>query len=201
MKKGIMAAACSLLALALLSGCHAKGRPAMYLETARLTEKEENLAELLGAGHGIFDFRVDGENATVSINVYRLGEDEKWTSVLRGGGCATEKKGRIALQFDRFEEGASIGIQSGGNTSIERYDSHGAPAQGERACFTTEMSGRCEIAYGQEIPLALQIEATGDGVCGDLAWFETPERFAREGVESVYIVTATFAAKDTEREE
>ncbi|MDO5378706.1 MAG: hypothetical protein Q4G52_10265 [Clostridia bacterium] len=194
--KRAMLLAAAAFALALLAGCHGlEAKPAMFIETAKLSEKEERLAELLGAKQGLYDFLVDDAVDHMSVNVYRLSAEGQWERYSGGGIFAISKSGRLAIQFERLENGITVGIQSDGETGRSSY--HLAEAKEETppemARITTSLSGVCEIVYEQEVPIALQIETAQDAVSGDLSWFETPERFVQEGIESVYVVTVTFS--------
>lgn len=86
----------------------------MYIEPAKLTEKEEKIAALLGGNtqQKIYDFVLDETVQSIQVNTYRL-IDGEWKLETGGGGQTfSDSTGRIALSFERLDEGIRIAIQS-----------------------------------------------------------------------------------------
>ena len=187
-----------------LTGCagrvEKKDDNKLYIEPAQLTEEEENIAELLGAGDKfeIYDFVLDDTVQCIQVNTYRLANGE-WKLVSGGGGRAfTDKKGRIALEFEKLAKGLGVTIQSentGGGESykaeleeeLEQLESYG----------TSRLSEKTEIVYEEEIPLIMQVMTSKNSchVYQVEEGFYNPERYEELGYEAVYAVTIRFSQK------
>ena len=78
--------------LALLAGCSAEAAPSMYIEPAKLDEKEEAVAKLLGADtdQHLFDVVLDGTARKVSVCTYEL-VDGAWELRSGGGGMSLKE--------------------------------------------------------------------------------------------------------------
>lgn len=188
-----------LTLLALLAGCSAEAAPAMYIQPAELNEEEEAVAKLLGADtdQHLFDVVLDGTAKTVSVNTYVL-EDGQWQLVTGGGGMALkegEKKGRMAFGFEDLRGECREALQFGKDFTAVKYgspDDLDDPEGMGRA--TALLSGRTEIVYEQEIPLAIQINTTKNEVRSyDTEYFFQPEEYEKYGYEHVYALTVTFS--------
>ena len=97
----------------------------MYIEPAQLTEEEEKIAALLGLNtqQQIYDFVLDETVQSIQVNTYRL-IDGEWKLETGGGGQAfSDATGRIALSFERLDEGIRIAIQSEHSGGSTEYDS------------------------------------------------------------------------------
>ena len=108
-------------------GCSDTGKTAekMYIEPAQLTEEEEKIAALLGLNtqQKIYDFVLDETVQSIQVNTYRL-MDGKWKLETGGGGQAfSDAVGRIALSFERLDEGIRIAIQSEHTDGSTEYNS------------------------------------------------------------------------------
>ena len=188
-----------LLLMALLAGCSAEAAPAMYIQPAELNEEEEAIAELLGADtdQHLFDVVLDGTAKTVSVNTYVL-EDGKWELVTGGGGMALkegEKKGRMAFGFEDLRGEYREAVQFGKDFTAVKYGSPEEIDDPEGMGRTTSfLSNRTEIVYGQEIPLAIQINTTKNEVISYFTdYFFRPEEYEKLGYEHVYALTVTFS--------
>lgn len=188
----------TLLAL-VLSGCTAEAAPEMYVEPAQLSEEEEAVAKLLGADtdQHLFDVVLDGTAKTVSVNTYVL-EDGKWELLSGGGGMALKegvKEGRMAFGFEDLRGEYREAVQFGKDFTAVKYgspDDLDDPEGMGRA--TALLSGRTEIVYEQEIPLAIQINTTKNEVRSyDTEYFFQPEEYEKYGYEHVYALTVTFS--------
>lgn len=188
-----------LVLLALLAGCSAEAAPAMYIEPAQLDEKEEAVATLLGADtdQHLFDVALDGTAKTVSVNTYLL-EDGRWELVTGGGGMALkegEKKGRMAFGFEDLRGEYREAVQFGKDFTAVKYGSSEEIDAPEGMGRTTSfLSNRTEIVYGQEIPLAIQINTTKNQVLSyNPEYFFQPEEYEKLGYEHVYALTVMFS--------
>ena len=185
-----------LLALSLpLLGC-GQAAPVMYIEPARLTKVEEDIAQLLGTDTAtpIYDFKLDNAVQSLSINAYEL-VDGQWDLFYGGGGRAfSDTEGRLALEFDTIRDGLREAIQSetvSGSSSFESSEPLGLPSGFHRA--TTKLDQRQEIVYGQEIPLAVQILTGKNEVRSfEPSYFHHPEKYEQYDYEHVYAITVTF---------
>lgn len=189
--------------LALLAGCSAEAAPAMYIEPAELDEKEEAVAKLLGADtdQHLFDVVLDGTAKKVSVCIYEL-VDGKWALRSGGGGLAIndieedDTTLRMAFGFDDLRGKFRQAIQfSNGDFSAVTHTPPEEPETEEGMGRTTSyLSNRTEIVYGQEIPLAIQINTTKNEVVSYFTeYFFQPEEYEKFGYEHVYALTVTFS--------
>ena len=117
----------SIVGMLSMVGClnTAKTAEKIYIEPAQLTEEEEKIATLLGLNtqQPIYDFVLDETVQSIQVNTYRLISGE-WKLETGGGGQAfSDTTGRIALSFDRLDEGIRIAIQSEHSSGSTEYDS------------------------------------------------------------------------------
>lgn len=186
----------ALLAL-VLCGCTAQAAPEMYIQPAELNEEEEAVAKLLGADTDqyLFDVVLDGTAKKVTVNTYVLADGE-WELVTGGGGMALKegvKQGRMAFGFEDLRGECREALQFGKDFTAVKY----GPSEeyndtlGRAISF---LSDRTEIVYGQEIPLAIQIN-TGLNkiVTYDPEYFFQPEAYEEQNYEHVYALTVTFS--------
>lgn len=186
----------ALLAL-ILCGCTAQAAPEMYIQPAELNEEEEAVAKLLGADtdQHLFDVVLDETAKKVTVNTYVL-EDGEWELVTGGGGMALKegvKQGRMAFGFEDLRGECREALQFGKDFTAVKY----GPSEeyddtlGRAISF---LSVRTEIVYGQEIPLAIQIN-TGLNkiVTYDPEYFFQPEAYEEQNYEHVYALTVTFS--------
>lgn len=190
-----------LLALLLLCGCAGiEKKPAMYIEPAQLTKAEEDIMELLDMDgqQQIYDFKVDENIRRIELNAYEL-VDGKWDLFFGGGGRAfTDTEGRMALRFEKIEEGLWEAIQSENHSGHTGWES--LPVEDEESSETgigrasTMLSTLQEIAYEEEIPLAVQIITSGNMIRAfDTTYFFHPEEYEQYGYDHVYAVTVRFS--------
>lgn len=185
--------------LALLAGCSAEAAPAMYIQPAQLTEEEEAVAKLLGADtdQHLFDVVLDGTAKKVSVNTYMLADGE-WKLVTGGGGMALKegvKQGRMAFGFEDLRGEYREAVQFGKDFTAVKYGSPDDLDDPEGLGRTTSfLSNRTEIVYGQEIPLAIQINTSRNEVLSyDTEYFFQPEEYEKFGYEHVCALTVTFS--------
>lgn len=186
--------------LALLAGCSAEAAPAMYIQPAELDEKEEAVAKLLGADtdQHLFDVALDGTAKKVSVCTYEL-VDGAWELRSGGGGMALEEddtRARLAFGFDDLRGKFRQAIQfSNGDFSAVTHTPPEEPETEEGMGRTTSyLSDQTEIVYGQEIPLAIQINTTKNEVHSyNPEYFFQPEEYEKFGYEHVYALTVTFS--------
>lgn len=171
----------------------------MYIEPAQLTEEEEQIAALLGLNtkQRIFDFVLDETVQSIQVNTYRL-IDGEWKLETGGGGQVfSDVKGRIALGFERLDEGIRIAIQSehtGGSTEYESERNEDLEEIGGYA--TSILSEKTEFEYEEEIPLAVQVITSSNNVVSyQVDYFNSPEEYEKLGYEGVFAITICFRQK------
>lgn len=196
MKKAICLLAALLLAV--FAGCSAlaqERQQGKYLQPAQLSEQEQDIAQLLGAGTQarIFDFSLDSAVQSLQVSLYRL-QDGAWEPELGGSSLRfTDSKGRILFDFDRLAEGMRIAIQSEHENSSTGYEREPEPGWDKLSCATSLLSEQTGIRYGEEIPIAIQILTDKNTVRSfDPSYFAHPEEYAALGYEQVYALTLCF---------
>lgn len=200
MKKLIIAVLLMLGMISLVGCSHTpKTAEKMYIEPAQLTEEEENIAELLGLNskQRIFDFVLDESVQSIQVNTYRL-IDGAWKLEAGGGGQAfSDTKGRIALGFERLDEGIRIAIQSDHTGGSTEYKSERSEELKEIGGFTTSvLSEKTAVVYEEEIPLAIQVITSSNRVVSyQVDYFNSPEEYEKLGYEGVFAVTIQFSQK------
>lgn len=187
-----------VLPVLFLSACSAGAVPAMYIQPAGLTEEEEAVARLLGADmdQHLFDVVLDGTAKTVSVRIYELA-DGAWELFSGGGGMSLEEnaaKGRMAFGFEDLRGEFREAIQFGEDlTAVTHHppEEEEGPGLGRTTAF---LSSRTEIVYEREIPLAIQVHTSKNGVVSyDPEYFFQPEEYEKHGYEHVYALTVTFS--------
>lgn len=156
------------LTLFVLTGCTstAISSDEMYIEQAKLTDKEQAILDLVGENGNpyVLDFIVDDTVRTLQINTYEL-QNGKWHLISGGGGHAFgDRVGRIALSFDKIEYGIKTAIQS---EHTKGSTSHYIPkkeALEGMGTATSRLTNRTKIEYEKEIPLVLEITTTKNEV-------------------------------------
>ena len=171
----------------------------MYIEPAQLTEEEEKIAALLGLNteQRIFDFELDETVQSIQVNTYRLIEGE-WKLETGGGGQAfSDTDGRIALAFDRLDEGLRIAIQSDHTGGSTEYKSERNEDLEEIGSFATSvLSEKIEFDYEEEIPLAVQVITSNNQIMSyQVDYFHSPEEYEKLGYEGVFAITIRFSQK------
>lgn len=171
----------------------------MYIEPAQLTEEEEKIARLLGLNteQRIFDFELDETVKSIQVNTYRL-IDGEWKLENGGGGQAfSDPDGRIALAFDRLDEGIRIAIQSEHTGGSTEYKSERNEDLDEIGSFATSvLSEKIEFDYEEEIPLAVQVITSNNQIMSyQVDYFHSPEEYEKLGYEGVFAITIRFSQK------
>ena len=171
----------------------------MYIEPAQLTEEEEKIAVLLGLDtqQKIYDFVLDETVQSIQVNTYRL-IDGEWALETGGGGQAfSDVTGRIALSFERLDEGIRIAIQSEHSGGSTEYDSERNEDLNEIGSYATSiLSEKTEFAYEEEIPLVVQIITSKNEVVSyQVDYFNSPEEYEKYGYEGVFAITIRFSQK------
>ncbi len=184
--------------LLLLAGCSAEAAPSMYIQPAQLDEREEAVARLLGADtdQHLFDVVLDGTARTVSVCTYEL-VDGAWELRSGGGGMSLqegEKNGRMAFGFEDLRGEYREALQFGKNMSAVKFSASEEEPEENLGRTTSFLSDRTEIVYGQEIPLAIQINTSKNEVVSYFTeYFFQPEEYEKHGYEHVYALTVTFS--------
>ena len=176
-----------------------KSAEKMYIEPAQLTEEEEKIAALLrlNTKQRIFDFVLDESVQSIQVNTYRL-IDGEWKLETGGGGQAfSDMNGRIALDFERLDEGIRIAIQSERTGSSTEYESERNEDLKEIGGFATSvLSEKIEFDYEEEIPLAVQVITSNNQVVSyQVDYFNSPKEYEKLGYEGVFAITIRFSQK------
>ena len=171
----------------------------MYIEPSQLTEEEEKIAALLGLDtqQKIYDFVLDETVQSIQVNTYRL-IDGEWKLETGGGGQAfSDATGRIALSFERLDEGIRIAIQSEHSGGSTEYDSERNEDLNEIGGYATSiLSEKTEFAYEEEIPLVVQIITSKNEVVSyQVDYFNSPEEYEKFEYEGVFAITVRFSQK------
>ena len=200
MKKLIVALLVTIGIISMI-GCSATSKTAdkMYIEPAQLTEEEEKIAALLGLDtqQKIYDFVLDETVQSIQVNTYRL-MDGEWKLEAGGGGQVfSDVEGRVALSFERLDEGLRIAVQSehtGGST--EYKSEHNEDLDKLCSYATSVLSEKTEFVYEEEIPLAVQIITSKNEVVSyQVDYFNSPEEYEKFGYEGVFAITIRFSQK------
>ena len=179
------------------SGCAKNMEKEMYIEVAQLTEKEQQIASLLGAGsdHLLFDFKVDDQVQSMSVNTYQL-IDGKWEMVSGGARVFDENMGMLALGFDNLAEGLRVALQSEKHNGADKYETELQEKEGSISRATISLRDKTFIEYEKEIPLVVQVSTSKNEVRTlTLNDFYTPERYVEEDYDYVYAIAVTFSQK------
>ena len=199
--KKLMVAVLVTIGMISMVGCSdtPKTGEKMYIEPAHLTEEEEKIAALLGLDthQKIYDFVLDETVQSIQVNTYRL-MDGEWKLETGGGGQAfSDATGRIALSFERLDEGIRIAIQSEHTGGSTKYDSERNEDLNEIGSYTTSiLSEKTEFVYEEEIPLAVQIITSKNEVVSyQVDHFHSPEEYEKLGYEGVFAITVRFSQK------
>ena len=199
--KKLMVIVLAIVGMLSMAGCadKEKNEKKMYIETAQLTEEEEEIASLLGLNteQRIYDFTLDESVQSIQVNTYRL-MDGEWKLEAGGGGQAfSDTTGRIALGFERLDEGNRIAIQSEHTDGSTEYKSERNEDLNEIGSFATSvLSGKAEVVYEKEIPLAVQIITSKNEVVSyQVDYFHSPEEYEKLGYEGVFAITVRFSQK------
>lgn len=199
--KKLMVIVLAIVGMLSMAGCaeKEKNEEKMYIEPAQLTEEEEEIASLLGLNteQRIYDFTLDESVQSIQVNTYRL-IDGEWKLEAGGGGQAfSDTTGRIALGFERLDEGNRIAIQSEHTDGSTEYKSERNEDLNEIGSFATSvLSGKAEVVYEKEIPLAVQIITSKNEVVSyQVDYFHSPEEYEKLGYEGVFAVTVRFSQK------
>ena len=199
--KKLMVIVLAIVGMLSMAGCadKEKNEKKMYIETAQLTEEEEEIASLLGLNteQRIYDFTLDESVQSIQVNTYRL-IDGEWKLEAGGGGQAfSDTTGRIALGFERLDEGNRIAIQSEHTDGSTEYNSERNEDLNEIGSFVTSvLSGKTEVVYEKEIPLAVQIITSKNEVVSyQVDYFHSPEEYEKLGYEGVFAITVRFSQK------
>ena len=199
--KKLMVIVLAIVGMLSMAGCAdtEKNEGKMYIEPAQLTEEEEKIASLLGLNteQRIYDFTLDESVQSIQVNTYRL-MDGEWKLEAGGGGQAfSDTTGRIALGFERLDEGNRIAIQSEHTDGSTEYKSERNEDLNEIGSFATSiLSGKAEVVYEKEIPLAVQIITSKNEVVSyQVDYFHSPEEYEKLGYEGVFAITVRFSQK------
>ena len=199
--KRLMVAVLVTIGMISMVGCSdtPKNAEKMYIEPAQLTEEEEKIATLLGLNtqQKIYDFVLDETVQSIQVNTYRL-MDGEWKLEAGGGGQAfSDVEGRIALSFERLDKGLRTAIQSEHTDGSTEFKNENNGDLNEIGSFATSvLSEKTDVAYEEEIPLAVQIITSKNEVVSyQVDYFNSPEEYEKLGYEGVFAITIRFSQK------
>ena len=114
-----------------------------------------------------------------------------------GGQAFSDTKGRMALGFERLDEGMRVAIQSEHTGGSTEYQSERNEDLKEIGSFATSiLSQKTEFSYEEEIPLVVQvITSKNEIVSSILDDFYSPEEYEKLGYEGVFAITIQFSQK------
>lgn len=176
----------------------------MYIQPAELTEEEEAVAKLLGADTDqlLFDVVLDGTAKKMSVTVYEL-TDGEWEPYIGGSGSGMAlkedeaKRGRLCFGFQDLRKDFRQAAQFDGEgyTEVNWHGREETEEDPESISRTTAyLSNRTEIVYEKEIPVAIQINTSGNITASyDAEYFSRPEIYAEQNYEHVYALTVMFS--------
>lgn len=194
-----------MLCLFLLSGCNqqqANQQPRnpelaeMSIQTATLSQEEQRLLSLLDSSDYIFDYNADKNLQSVSVQCYKLDENSQWVPVSGGGKYnVSSSTGRIAILFHNLADNLKIRFQSseggvtGSGKTVQQQTVLPENMQLENIVATQQ-----DIVYDQEIPLIIQCQMPkNEYTAYKITDFSHPERFAQQGIHTVYALTIRFS--------
>ena len=173
----------------------------MTISQAQLTNQESQIVSLVDVESMIFDFTADRDAKTVSFACYKLDEAGNWR--IHNGWQnypVTQARGRIAVSYEDIDTGMRVAVQTGDSTYAGENNSSvsGVPTDSEEGMGSaTSYGGPDKIEYEKEIPLVMQVFTTKDEINScDVALFDQPEEFVKQGYSAVYVVVAKFSKKE-----
>lgn len=189
-----------LMVLLVALGLSACGREGMRIEKARLSRAENDILQLFGASGDselLYDYRVDDAVQSVRVNCYEL-IDGQWETITGGGSLACNaKKGRVALRFGMLGDELRVALQDGRDISACEVKS--AAEIGNLGQISTVTAESAQIAYEQEIPLAMQINtAKGEVRSFSPEMYFEPAQISECGYDRVYALTVAFSTAPLE---
>ena len=186
-------------------------REALYIETAQLSDEEEQLLSLVDNmnAYALFDFTTEAKDHILTFRTYKL-ENGSWQ--MTAGEAERDRpirvprgdsggKHRMALMVGDLSCGLFVHIQQEGKnaTSGTRYLYEDLSEIGDHGYMPYTLPARTEILYNQEIPLVLQlipkeVSISIDDVNAIFEHFSDPSAFAAsaENFEHIYALTVTF---------
>lgn len=185
--------ACICLLLILLTGCTTatQSASALSVRPTELTEEEQALYQLVSTQNTLlFDFIADETIQSLRISAYELGTDGSWVNISESREAYDELTGRFALRYHVIPNGMRIAVQGKGateNAASETIDTT------DMTISSMILSTQTELAYEQEIPLAVQVVSSKEVKNISLDYFTTPEKYLAAGYEHVYYITLTLS--------
>ncbi|MHC1747185.1 MAG: hypothetical protein AB9856_02205 [Cellulosilyticaceae bacterium] len=172
--------------------------PNMHIHKAKLTEKEKNIASLMGnnLGHAIFDFNTDKTVKSIQFNIYKLNND-KWELVSGGSDAFDGSKGRLGLSFSNIAKGICTGIQSQNTNGSVTQTLLPMDDFTNMSSAMQTLNKDIKIEYEKEIPLVIQVFTSKEKISpNSVEDFNHPEAYQKLGYDHVYAITVTFSQKE-----
>lgn len=199
MKKLILLFTCTILLLSFCACTPKKPIDRLYIDKAKLTDEEKNIAQLLGndADNTIYDFVVDDTVNSMQINTYKL-NGANWEKISGGGKYAfRDTNGRVALTFETISEGYRIALQSKNENSAVESVIRPTNQYENLSRTTSFLCNETPIEYEKEIPLVIQILTNKNTVSSyNVDYFFKPEEYEKLGYEHVFAITVQFSQKE-----
>ncbi len=194
-----------LLTFLCIVGCQATSeiKPTMYIEHAKLSEKEANIAKLLvpNAERLMFDFITDDHLQSYQLNCYKL-TDNNWNLIYSICDDFSGIQNRMMLEYGILENYMNYSLQSENNSSsgswslvsnkMNENSSHTLTST-----ITLEKEELSELIYDKEIPLLIQFVNPKEKINNliKLEDYITPEKFSKLKCETIYVITLTISPK------
>lgn len=196
MKKWLSLALSLVCAASLCSCGHTSQKPDMYIESAQLTEEEENVAQLLGLNidRYLYDFTLDETVKSMKVTIYEW-ENGKWHPFSNGYQAFSDQSGRLAFRFDKIIDGICTAVQSEHNKYTESIAIEPEPHLAEISDCKTNMDDYALITYDREIPLFIQILNWPNPFPSQTDIFYFPDRLEEYKDEHIYAITVCFSQK------
>ncbi len=197
-----------LLTFLCIVGCQATSeiKPIMYIERAKLSKEEANIAKLLvpNAERLMFDFITDSHLQSYQLNCYKL-IDNNWNLISRHCDDFSGIQNRMVLEYGILENYMSYSLQNENNSSSGSWSSVSNKTNGNSSytltsTITLEKEELSELIYDKEIPLLIQFVNPKDELAkiNDFIKLEdyfTPEKFSELKCENIYALTLTVSQK------
>ncbi len=191
-----------IIFIIILWGCTQGKDSNSYIEKAKLTKEEEQMARLLVdlEEYRIYDFEIDKDIKTLEINISQL-KDGKWEFVSGGLDQFKDRNGRISLNFKNLGEGIRLAIESESSSGSSSYSTESIKEINKENIIVniSSLEERKEIVYEEEIPIVIQSLSYKDSLDSfDVNSFFTPEVYKERDYEGVYAITLMFSEKTME---
>ena len=168
----------------------------MTIQPAELTAAEENLLTLTaGNAAYIFDYTIDENAQSATLQTYQLDENNQWQPLQSGRLSLSDTGGRIALCFDGVTPGISLSLQeNNGDNFRSHQQTKPTTAEESNGESTSILTAPISITYEKEIPLGIQVfSENGTLTSYDVSAFFAPAEYLDGDGQQVYAATILFS--------